>query len=90
LITILFFKEQMIFDARPSKCKPPPQKCIECRYDFDLWPWKPFQQWSLTWVSRVPSFSQILPLSEEIALREIHVKLRTQGRTDGRTDDQKT
>ena len=45
---------------------------------FDLWPWKPFQQFRLTWWIFVASFSEIPPLSKR---REIYVSGRT---TDGR------
>ena len=35
---------QVNSDAAQSKCKPPPQKCICSRYNFDLRPWIHFQQ----------------------------------------------
>jgi len=35
-------------DATPLKCKPPPSQhlhiCTDMTLTFDLWPWKPFQQ----------------------------------------------
>ena len=31
-------RKQVSLDVTPSKCIPPPQKCIRSRYDLDLWP----------------------------------------------------
>ena len=36
-------------DATACKCMPPPHKnAFGLALDLDLWPWKPFRQWSLT------------------------------------------
>ena len=47
----------------------------------DLWPWKPFQQWPLTWRLFAQSVIQIPPPSEEIASRGISVNGRMAERT---------
>ena len=52
----------------------------------DLWPWKPFQQCSITRWTFVPSFITIRPLHRVIASREIDVnRMKTHERTAGRT-----
>jgi len=56
---------------------------------FNLWLWKPFKQFPLTWRLFVSSFIQIRPLSTEISL---HTKKDNtdNGRPDGRTDNGRT
>jgi len=57
-------------DATPSKCTPPPLYVN----GHDLWPWKPFQQWSLIWCTFVESIIAILsPISIEISRHKIRV-----------------
>ena len=45
------------------KMYPPPLQVNCSGRDLDLWPWKPFQQWPVTWWISAASFTEIPPLS---------------------------
>jgi len=56
---------------------------------FDLWPWKLFQLWPLTWRIFLGSFNEIGPLRKKTS-RPRTDNGRTDSRTDSRKDDRKT
>jgi len=75
-----------IFLRRKNTCG------LAVTFTFDLWPWKPFQQYPLTWWIFTPRFSEIRPLITEISRHAKYVlngQQTDREQTDGWTDVRK-